>query len=405
MKSNWTILRALAERPGGRASLDAIEALATDQDRPEIAAVLDEFDIFQSGMVIRAGEELQITDEGRSALRVLEASTGPSSAPSEPMPLVSLGIIDALIGAEDRRKIFGLDLRRNQTDLDPKAPAPRDVVSAPPLPPIAAEAEQRPRPDRITPVRFQETSDTDWHNRKAIADVPRSVRVSPAPVVAVRDGISPDIQAHDSVTHRHRSAFAARLHQVAGIWRRHLERDAPGPISEKRPRTSGAVAAFITLLVLIICAGAVFAYTRIRSLQSENAALQRELSPLRERMARAEFLEKAKQTADQQREAQSKAAAVANKGNAPPRAEQLAFSLTPDEIRLIRDFIKPAPVGGSPASPINVGDTVSIATIPLPSSLMEKIPKLLGARFTTRNGSIIILRRDSRQADLVLPPN
>ena len=37
--------------------------------------------------------------------------------------------------------------------------------------------------------------------------------------------------------------------------------------------------------------------------------------------------------------------------------------------------------------------------------LMEKIPKLIGARFTTRNGSIIILRRDSRQADFVLPPN
>jgi hypothetical protein len=36
---------------------------------------------------------------------------------------------------------------------------------------------------------------------------------------------------------------------------------------------------------------------------------------------------------------------------------------------------------------------------------MEKIPKLLGARFATRNGSIIILRRDSRQADAVLPPS
>jgi hypothetical protein len=30
---------------------------------------------------------------------------------------------------------------------------------------------------------------------------------------------------------------------------------------------------------------------------------------------------------------------------------------------------------------------------------------LRGARFTTRNGSIIIVRRDSRQADAVLPPN
>jgi hypothetical protein len=36
---------------------------------------------------------------------------------------------------------------------------------------------------------------------------------------------------------------------------------------------------------------------------------------------------------------------------------------------------------------------------------MEKIPQLLGARFTTRNGAIVILRRDSRHADIVLPPN
>ena len=52
-----------------------------------------------------------------------------------------------------------------------------------------------------------------------------------------------------------------------------------------------------------------------------------------------------------------------------------------------------------------LGDIVGAATIPLPSPLMEKIPKLLGARFTTRNGSIIIVRRDSRQADAVLGPN
>jgi hypothetical protein len=35
---------------------------------------------------------------------------------------------------------------------------------------------------------------------------------------------------------------------------------------------------------------------------------------------------------------------------------------------------------------------------------MEKIPKLQGARFTTRNGAIVILKRDSRHADAVLPP-
>jgi hypothetical protein len=46
--------------------------------------------------------------------------------------------------------------------------------------------------------------------------------------------------------------------------------------------------------------------------------------------------------------------------------------------------------------------TVVGAMIPLSSPLMEKVPKLLGAKFATRNGSIIILRRDSRQADAQL---
>jgi hypothetical protein len=43
--------------------------------------------------------------------------------------------------------------------------------------------------------------------------------------------------------------------------------------------------------------------------------------------------------------------------------------------------------------------------IPLPSQLTEKIPKLLGGKFTTRNDAIIIVKRDSRQADAVLAPN
>jgi hypothetical protein len=71
---------------------------------------------------------------------------------------------------------------------------------------------------------------------------------------------------------------------------------------------------------------------------------------------------------------------------------------------LIRNYIKPAPSADLGAPVINIGDPVGGATIPLPSQLMEKIPKLLGARFTTRNGAIIIVKRNSRQADAVLFP-
>ena len=79
--------------------------------------------------------------------------------------------------------------------------------------------------------------------------------------------------------------------------------------------------------------------------------------------------------------------------------------LSPDEVRLVREYIKPAPSNGPAAPPIRVGDPVTIGTIPLPAQLIDKVPRLLGARFTIRNGTIVILKRDSRQADAVVGAN
>jgi len=157
--------------------------------------------------------------------------------------------------------------------------------------------------------------------------------------------------------------------------------------------------------VLVICAGAVIALTQIRSLSSEVATLQRELSPLKERLAKAEADERAKRDNDQQKEAQARAGAGKGGVSADNRVEQAPLGLSREEVQLIRDYIKPAPFSAPAAPPINVGDPVSGGTIPLPSPLTDKIPKLLGARFAIRNGAIIIVRRDSRQADAVLGPN
>jgi len=193
---------------------------------------------------------------------------------------------------------------------------------------------------------------------------------------------------------------------MRGAWRRHLEQDVSRAKSGRRTGSVGGGAiALLSLLAIVICAGAVLALTQIRSLKTEIATLQRELSPLKERVAKADLADRAKQDVNQQREAQLKSGIEKNRAGPDPRTDQAALNLTAEEVRLIRDFIKPAPAAGTPAPTINVGDTVSIGTIPLPSQLMEKVPKLLGARFTTRNGSIIILRRDSRQADVVLPPS
>jgi hypothetical protein len=139
-------------------------------------------------------------------------------------------------------------------------------------------------------------------------------------------------------------------------------------------------------------------------LKLEIASLQRELFPLKERLAKLDQVEKAKRDLDQQKEAQNKATEN-SKAFLEGRAERAPLNLSREEVQLIREYIKPAPpFAGTAAPAINVGDPITGGTIPLPSSLTDKIPKLVGARFAIRNGAIVIVKRDSRAADAVLPP-
>jgi hypothetical protein len=155
-------------------------------------------------------------------------------------------------------------------------------------------------------------------------------------------------------------------------------------------------------LVVIACAGAAIAFVQIRSLKSDIALLNRDFLPLKDRLTK---LEQAKLELEKQEAAKNRFGTDRNRPGGESRAEQGPLSLTREEIQTVRDFIKPSFTGGPAQPTINVGDVVGGATIPIPSQVGEKIPKLLGARFTTRNGSIIILKRESRQADAVLPPN
>ncbi|MBR1282993.1 hypothetical protein JQ597_13175 [Bradyrhizobium sp. AUGA SZCCT0177] len=415
VKFKLAILTALAKRPDGRASLDDlrddVEALTAEDQSEEIASALDDIDIFQSGLVTPEGDGLRITDAGRSALRALGASNEPSFDLPAPSPSPSLKMIDHLVGTEERLKIFDLDRRDDKIDVDPdrmeETANAEDTSSASTIPAAAQESGGHLPHESIAQPIAPEVGAADLQNSNPIPVPQEEPRRPSAPAFFSRNS---DAEAKTpALAPPERNKFskliAAGLQQAQAIWQRHLERDGSTAKAARRTGNVGGVAiALLTLLVLVMCAGAVIALTQIRSLKSEIATLQRELSPLRERAARADFLEKAKQKADQQTESQNKSVAE-KKAGADPRTEQAALNLTPEEIRLIRDFIKPAPAAGTPAPAIKVGDTVGIATIPLPSQLMEKIPKLLGARFTTRNGSIIILRRDSRQADLVLPPN
>lgn len=173
----------------------------------------------------------------------------------------------------------------------------------------------------------------------------------------------------------------------------------------ERPGVIGAAFALLSLIAVVTCIGAAIALGQIKSLKSEIAALHRELLPLRERLGKLEQIENTKRDSNQQEEAQNRPDTERNRAGGEPRTEQAALNLSREEIQLIRDYIKPATSAGSGAAVINVGDPISGAMIPLPSSLTEKVPRLVGARFMTRNGAIIISTKNSRRADVVLAPN
>ncbi len=368
MQFKLAVLTALAKRADGRATLDElrreIETLADRSDQ-EISSALDNIDIFQSRLVAADGNRFRITQRGRATLASIETSADlPATSGSH-----SLKAIDDLAGKEERQKILDL----------------------------------QPRSDEITPHAEGIEAGVAAHPKPMAPHLPPD-----APAFLRHDGFGPHVRTSRPETSWRTSLsrlISARWQELRAIWRSHVEPDRADV--KARPKqtsnVSGAAIALLSLLAILICAGTLIALTQTRALKTEAIALQREVTLLKERVARMEY-ERATQELNRQTQSANKLAAEQNRDRSSDRNHQTALNLTQDDIQLIREYIKPAPTAGTPAPAINVGDTVATGTIPLPSQLMEKIPKLLGARFTTRNGSIIILRRGSQQADAVLSP-
>jgi hypothetical protein len=366
------ILNVLAKSPGGRATFDevrrGVRGIIASEDQSEQLKRFSEFgdiDIFQSGLVLRDDAGLEITDAGLSLLHSLGTSSEPSlelsSAPA-PRP------VDDLSDTDERLRTFDLELAMPGND---------------------ARDEER---------------------RTAFIETPNS-----APEIGAVD---PPAGARSGSRDRGRRSFglaslaaviAAKQKSIFDIGRRYLAQRAWHASNGKNERlvrnAGGAAFAVLSLVLVIACVVAAIAFGQIQSLKSDVAALRRELLPVKERVAKLEQIEKEKRDLDEPEETQNRGDAEKNKPGGEIRPAQSALNLSREEIQLIRDYIKPAPTAGTAAPAINVGDTVVGVMIPLPSQLTEKIPKLLGGRFTTRNGAIIIAKRDSRQADAVLAPN
>ena len=124
MRFKLVILNVLAKCRGGHATLDEVrrevEVIIAREDQTQQLkrfSALGDIDIFQSGLVLRDDAGLQITDAGLSLLGSLENSSGPSLEISSAPASKPFGLIDELISAEERLKIFDLGLRGLDNDL------------------------------------------------------------------------------------------------------------------------------------------------------------------------------------------------------------------------------------------------------------------------------------------------
>ncbi|WP_284270715.1 hypothetical protein [Bradyrhizobium iriomotense] len=187
------------------------------------------------------------------------------------------------------------------------------------------------------------------------------------------------------------AAIANWMRRGRRIWRGHLQRDQlPEATGGSMANIERWLLALLSVLVIVSCVCAAIVFTQVTSLKAEIATLQREIIALKLRVARLDQI------------------ASANEAPKPPaanRPDQDVLTLSREELQLIRDYIKPAPNAGSATESIKVGDPVTGETIPFPSPVTDKVRKLLGARFTIRNGVIVITRNGSNRADVVIGPN
>jgi hypothetical protein len=366
------LLNVLAQSPEGRATFDevrrGVRVIIASGDQSEQLKRFSEFgdiDIFQSGLVLRDDAGLEITDAGLSLLHSLGSSSEPSlefSSAQAPR------LVDDLSDTDERLRTFDLDLAMPGNDAQDDERRTVQIETPDPTSKIGA----------FDPPAGANSKSRQW-GRKSF---------ELAGLIAF---------------------IAAKQQSIFDIGRRYLAQRALHASNGKNVRlvrnTGGAAFAVLSLVLVIACVVAAIAFGQIQSLKSDVAALRRELLPAKERIARLEQIEKEKRDLDEPEETQTRADAEKNKPGGEIQPAQTALNLSREEIQFIRDYIKPAPTAGTAAPAINVGDAVDGAMIPLPSPLTEKVPKLLGGKFTTRNGAIVIVKRGSRQADAVLAPN
>jgi hypothetical protein len=155
------------------------------------------------------------------------------------------------------------------------------------------------------------------------------------------------------------------------------------------------ISALFGLLVISVIIVAML-LIQIKYLKIEIAQIQRTT------MARLEQVEKvAKQRIVVQEPATSEPA-IPKK-----QPQHIPFVLSEADQKLVRQFIKTFPSKPGVQQKIQLGDKIlDMPSVPVPDTLVERLPKLRGARFSIdQNGAIIIIREGSGRADAMVAPN
>ena len=256
-------------------------------------------------------------------------------------------------------------------------------------------------PEHLEAARPHIADGTNAWNNQAFPDrVDADVALCQAPTYLQRSFGSKLPQAYFAKLRMFNSAVS-KARSLLGWMRSEYSPDIHHAVIGRAGEAFRAILALTSPIAIVACVGAAIALTQIRSLKSEVAGLQREFAPLKDRIAELEQAKKARRESEQQQSAKDEP--VVDKARSAET--QAAWELSAEEAQLVRDYIKPAPSTGAPANTVKVGDVVDGAMIPLPSPVTDKLPKLLGARFAIRNGTIIIVRKGSHRADAVLAPN
>lgn len=167
-----------------------------------------------------------------------------------------------------------------------------------------------------------------------------------------------------------------------------------------------ALAAVAVAAAILFAVFDLYLAERVKDLRSNAAQLQRQLASMEHRLGRLE-LEREQQVTPRLDEKGNAVTSETNSAPVPPPAfVEPAKGLSQTEIDIVREYIKTPPGMAAKGPTLKVG--MSLANqplIPLPPQLIEKLPKLVGARFRVdRDGAVVIVPAGSDRIGFIVPP-